>query len=453
MKNLFLFFFLVMTTAAFGQYDPTTAGRIAVSPSYTFPFNNTPAPSGINYGCLSNLNNCSWAYFAKCDSNSLILNFLFNANLDTLSMIVYGPFQDTVNLSSKLANSTPFLCYSYMNNNPFNSFVFSGAPKGIYYLMLNSRTSQSNARMYFTYLPGNSLDPGMCRICEGVANLQAKICTIDLDSATQRNRLIWDETDTANVSGYVVYRENSILNLFDSIGFVPLSAFNEYIDMTANPAIRPWRYRIYKIDNCGQSPDSADIISNNWHYRTLHLQLAVSGINSVNLIWNSNSILGEGSWLPTYHIYRGSSPSSLSILDSIPYQVNQYTDPNPLPGPNYYQVERRKITDCYPSIVASYSKGGSNIIGTIFTGIANILPETTFSIFPNPVSDRFTLQLHSSAQMQENEFHLFAGDGKWIGSYATVELLQKAGESLVSGVYTIQLINAKGTSNKRFVKL
>lgn len=452
------FFTLVLTfsfLSVYSQYTPETATRVRCGTPVTLPFADIPPVPGPDYSCLTNPQNSTWIFFTVCDSSTVELRPSTPAMTDTISVAVYGPFNDTISISAQLQSLSPVLCIPYVSSIPW---VYLHNAKGIYYALINRRAgfSQSLYVNITTITAPNQdlLCNSYCTICNTFTSLNQEICTTDLDTTSQRNKFTWEKGDITNISGYIIYRENNISNQYDSLDFIPVSSLSEYIDMTANPATRPWGYKFAAVDVCG---NQADVTQNYQRYRTLHLQQAMSTQNSINLSWNGNaggnpSVPGLGGWIQTFYIYRGNSQSTMAILDSVPANTSAYTDLNPLPGVNYYQIEMRKTTPCVPSILPANAKSGSNFIATTFTGVTETNPFLRFSIQPNPATNILSIVLSKEAAAIANSITLYTVEGKKLQVITPVYDKQTISVSeLPAGVYLMELKNDTGYSRKKFV--
>jgi hypothetical protein len=296
-----------------------------------------------------------------------------------------------------------------------------------------------------------------CSFCNEIISLKKDLCFIDFDSISQRNKLVWEKGDTTDIAGYIIYRENSIASQFDSLDYVPVDSISEYIDHTANPYNKAWRYRLISVSICGDNPYSN--LQNLYYpaiYTTLFLQQGMSSLNSISLNWYSGPNLipspGYGPWIQSYFIYHGSTPGSMQLIDSVSSLNYTYTHTSPVPGPNYYQIEMRSTVSCTSSMLPTYTKAGSNIMGTLFTGLSDIVPESAFSIQPNPAKEKFSILLSASSKSIQNIVSIYTMNGQ---SIKTVQLDNTQPEinvsELTAGVYMVVLENEKGINRQKLV--
>jgi hypothetical protein len=156
-----------------------------------------------------------------------------------------------------------------------------------------------------------------------------------------------------------------------------------YEDVVSNPMIQSFRYRIGTTDTCGSG-----IYAYGSPHETIHLLTSISSSSGYpQLAWNDYVGFSYG----TYFIYRGTSPSTLMMYDSISASFNSYTDVAAFAGMNYYGVAVFPPSACHPSRMIS-SKSLSNVSPVAYTGITEY-EFSNLSIGPNPANDvlNFTL--------------------------------------------------------------
>ncbi|MEA3496301.1 MAG: T9SS type A sorting domain-containing protein, partial [Bacteroidota bacterium] len=175
-----------------------------------------------------------------------------------------------------------------------------------------------------------------------------EICIVTVDSATKKNVVAWERPSSNIIIGYNIYKETYQANIYQLIGYRPYDSLSVFVDTNSKP--RQWssRYKITLIDTCNtESPPSP-------HHKTIHL-LANSGTSGENnLIWSHY----EGFNFSSYKIYRGTSPSNMVLLDSIPSNLNSYSDLTPPTGLVFYQVSVIAPDTCSPSVFRGQTTSG-----------------------------------------------------------------------------------------------
>jgi hypothetical protein len=216
-----------------------------------------------------------------------------------------------------------------------------------------------------------------------------QICLVTVDVATGKNMIVWQKTGGKLTAQYQVLKETTVAGQYSVIGTIPFNNESVFTDTASEPSKHSDRYRITTMDSCGNTSYQS------WTHQNIHLMLSPGLPGKFNLAWSPYI----GFNYNTYYIYKGSSPESLGLIDSIAKTKTQYTDDES--GIAYYQVAVRREEPCDISALKSsgniYSEAGSNIESTIASNTGNeIIPETGFTILPNPFVDElaveFTLQ-------------------------------------------------------------
>jgi Secretion system C-terminal sorting domain len=408
--------------------------------------------SGINYGSLGGNGRYGWAFFPVCDSGLIHFNFTQFNIFDTMGYAIYGPFQDTTQIVSKLQTTSPIFSQAY--SSPFN-FNISLPPfvAGLYYIVFN--ISQFNGNYL---LNGSIVNPFynnyICGFCNSYFPFQQHICLVTYDSISQRNQLIWDKGDTNNLSGYIIYRENSVAGTFDSLAFVYRDSANQFIDWTANPNSRIWRYIIHRFDACmNRLPTYFQTNAYPFSSKSLFLQQGNISSNAVNLTWNTlqyNAPYFNGGFYQTFYIYRSNGISPPICIDSVPYPQINYSDLNPNQGTNYYQVSMKKIDPC--NITRSnQDEAKSNIITTIFTGLHNPVKHNFFKLYPNPAQHEFTVEINENNK--DWRLSLFNLQGQLLKTEdaKSKSKIQLNCEDLPAGIYTVKVSYLNSDYYKKLV--
>ncbi len=235
--------------------------------------------------------------------------------------------------------------------------------------------------------------------CVGVADTTifevpppvAPICMVTVDSATQKNMVIWNKYQSSGIASYNIYKETTQAGVYQKIGNVPYPKKSVFIDTLSNPQTRSWRYKLSEVDSCGNesalSPD----------HKTMHLTVNKGVGGTVNLIWDNY----EGFTFYSYYVYRDTNSTSLTLIDSIPNNIFTYTDFKPPLATNlYYRMQVINPDPCMPiglrPFTINYNAAKSNT-GNVTLNTAGISPVVNTSgqltVFPNPSTGVFTFTL------------------------------------------------------------
>jgi PKD repeat protein len=225
------------------------------------------------------------------------------------------------------------------------------------------------------------------------------ICVVSVTN-DDYNQIVWNNQFSTRIDFYNICRESTQANVFELIGSVPYGDQGLFNDTNSFPQQRPYKYRMTGILDDGTATDSSSI------HKTIHLTIN-QGPSGWNLIWSPY----EGFLFNTYYIYRGSSPDSLSLLDSISSSFNSFTDINPPLGPFYYAVGIVKEEGCFPARDNDYNRSVSNVQFNGATGIIDI-HDAGIILFPNPADEILNIQLKPMMDYPEPELSIYDLQGK-----------------------------------------
>ncbi|HNW69875.1 MAG TPA: PKD domain-containing protein [Bacteroidales bacterium] len=267
------------------------------------------------------------------------------------------------------------------------------------------------------------------------------ICIVGIDSVSGKNVVVWNKPISNAIDHFNIYSEGSQTNIFDLIGSVPYNAVSLYTDNSSLPGQQAYRYKITAVDTC-----NAETTLSAYH-KTIHLTINQGMGNTYNLIWNYY----EGFTFPSYIIYRGTSPTNMTLLNTLASSLNSYTDLTPPAGYVYYQVEAVNPTPCTPS-KTTYFSSRSNIATNNTTAIENIsIDDITVRIYPNPANDY--LFVETAIVPSKTSIKIFNLEGQLIvRQYLTNALTSINISRLSKGIYFIKVENSEGLIVRKFVK-
>jgi hypothetical protein len=218
-----------------------------------------------------------------------------------------------------------------------------------------------------------------------------QICFVTVDTATNRNLVIWERGNSPATGFYNIYRETAVSGVYTLLATQPVAQFTTYLDVTSNPVVQPYRYQITTTDACGYESDTS------LHHRSIHLQVSASPFGGWNLSWTPY----EGLPIATYNIYRGPNISNLTLLTQVSGSVFTYTDIAPPAGPIWYLIEAiHPNGGCSPSrwaapgntIPYDYTSMFSNTEFADPQGVNdNGTVQSTLTVSPNPGNGVFVL--------------------------------------------------------------
>ncbi len=420
---------LILNLPSFSQNSCSNPDIIESGQFYTYnlPTGAGTAPGGPNYGCLTNTLNPYYYVLTVCTPGDIVIDMQPAGSSGTdINYVCWGPITG--------ATSTADLCNSVITGAPVAScsesasltetMTITNAQPGEAYLVMMTNINDVPDQVYVWE---NFATVGT--YCDSTANMgcsgaMLNLCEVTMNDSVTHCKVMWEKIPGLAVDYYNIYRMNTS-GIYDLIDIVFDSDSSYYIDISSNPNVMAYRYKIDYLDTCGTVSWQSD------YHQSIHLQ-ASPGFNSVNLNWNDY----YGLMFNTYYIMRGTDPFNMYILDSISSVFTAYTDINPNAAEPCYQVNVVNPNPCdVTRISGQYAK--SNVFFQFPVGVDEIL-ETDFKIYPNPAKDILTIENNSSMQLVNIE--MLDASGRLIrnesfnGKNHTIDLSNEA-----AGFYILKL--------------
>ena len=385
MKKFYSLFFvaLLVVTATYGQNTCSTPYpiRSATPSAFGVVTGLTNTDFSNDYGCITPADNAKWLYFQACTPGNITLSLWAAGGSDSdVNFIIWGPLSSLSDCG--LTSGQIIDCSA--STSTVDTISITGANAGDYYKILisNVGTTTGSFSLFNESPPGIIFD-SVCTYCVGTGPIPPQqICQVTTEPLLNQNIIIW-EKDTLYSGPYIVQKESTTMGIYNTIATVMNNDTSAYIDSISNPMIQAFKYRIGIPDTCGFGTVGYE----NPH-KTIHLLTSISSSTGYpQLSWSSYSGFSFG----TYYIFRGSSPATLILYDSISASFNSYTDVAAVPGINFYSVSVLPAAPCQPSRAMNmYSY--SNVSPVAFTGI-NEYEFNQLSVGPNPANDILNFSL------------------------------------------------------------
>ncbi len=270
-----------------------------------------------------------------------------------------------------------------------------------------------------------------------------EICIVGTDEQTGKYRIIWEKSAYGSAQLFRIYRESNQADVYLEIGTVDTNEISFFVDSSSVPDILSHRYKISYLDSCGLESEISP------YHQTMHL-IANMGINGeVNLSWSEYG----GIAFPTYTIYRGSHPDSMSLFAQVPSTVTSYKDIDPPLGKVYYQIGMSNPAGCDPvkKSESDYSSSLSNMDQVLVTGVNDVNENKPFLIFPNPVNDVLQIQYKNLIDRPiQIAVYNSLGEAVLQDQVRAVETALDV-SPLSPGIYILQMIDDLESYSARFV--
>ena len=211
-----------------------------------------------------------------------------------------------------------------------------------------------------------------------------EICSVTVDSATNKNLVVWNKLATAGtVEKYYIYRADSIDNNYAVIDSVDFSAFSTYLDNSSDPANNYYSYYITAKTACEESAPSPA-------HSEMRLRSVIAQNGNVVFDWSGYQGI---SGIDSQYLYYSVNGGPFEILHTIPFGQNADAHVSP-PFPAYirYFVAIPKSGGCSPHAkTTDYELVMSNIVSNYPLGIEQVADENGLLVYPNPSNGLFNI--------------------------------------------------------------
>jgi len=279
--------------------------------------------------------------------------------------------------------------------------------------------------------------------------IKPEICIVTVDISLNKNQVVWTsyneplpgDPDHGPIASYNIYKATSGWQL---IGNVPANQEHTFTDMTSSPATVSSLYKITAVDQCGVESQKS------YYHKTILLAVN-QGANpgEIPLIWNDYLDESGTFVVDQYYIYRGDSPSTLTLLDSVSGYITSYIDTG-VYTQKFYQIVVNKAGGCDPS-PQNMKSGEKSIITTISSNVTkNTLNGvvdnnfSTISLYPNPSNGIFHIE-----GMPVSHVEIMDALGRVVTTYSSsvIDLSAFGG-----GVYYARIFTPQGSTIKKLIK-
>lgn len=291
---------------------------------------------------------------------------------------------------------------------------------------------------------------------------QPDICMVTVDSANIYNEIYWDKALYPMLDSMIIYRE-VISNNYARIGAVGKNALSMFVDTArsvgpanGDPNISTYRYKIQVRDTCGQyGPKSlwhntVYFTNSNGTFLWTNNYMIEGGINPVqtySLIVCVNPTVSA-----TYSLV-GTTTGNQSTLNDPFYTIYQATAD--------WRVEANLGYQCEPSmrpvngaeaVMLKATKSRSNIQNNRLMGIREKEMIHAMKFYPNPSSDKITVELNRDMNFKNVKLSLSNILGKEIFNSGMEAHLQTIDVSqFAKGVYILNASNGSTSATYKVV--
>ncbi|MCK5519703.1 MAG: T9SS type A sorting domain-containing protein, partial [Candidatus Marinimicrobia bacterium] len=341
-------------------------------------------------------------------------------------------------ISAELLNYDPSLNYSYEWNNGISRNEIYTDTSGIFYINISNGDCETQSEQ--------------TEIIASEPYAEAQICMVSVDSADQKNMVIWERTPNTGIQSYNIYKLYG--TSYVPIGNVPYDSVHSYfIDHQSNPEALAARYSITVIDTCGNESDFSP------YHQTIHLGASL-GIEAGTYVLDWTPYINEsGLWEPDlYYCWSGTSPDAMEEIFSISSSFTEWNDTDP--GDRvYYQIEARKPNACFVTLPDEKKAGSGPFIHSLSnlednrvkTGILDS-EANRITAYPNPMENWCTIDIVDNKRYPlEVKIRDINGRVVRITEYFDNHIIIEI-DDLKSGFYFIEIVSDKKYTGKLMVK-
>ena len=272
------------------------------------------------------------------------------------------------------------------------------------------------------------------------------ICMVTVDTLTITNLVVWTKTDTSGISHYNIYREGNSTGVYNLAGTQPFNQISEWTDLSANPSIKSWRYKISAVDSCGNESLLSPA------HKSMHVTANLGLGNVINLFWDHY----EGFTYGSYYIFRyHPSQSGWLPMDTLVSTSSSWTDANP-PGLGNleYMIEVHPPSTCTATKANDHNSTRSNratVTGPGSDDLGFVNSESGMLIYPNPTTG--LIYIETSGFELPVQLDLFDLSGRKVmnrnlnTNSLTIDL-----SNFENGVYILQLESSGVIKEMKIIK-
>ncbi len=440
MKKIYSFLLcLLFVQSIQAQNDCSTVYPYLTNSGISFPADTgSVASAGPNYGCLMTQPNPTWFYLGICTAGTINLDITTTGGAD-VDFVVWGPFASASTMCNSIFGGASAIDCSYAVTTT-EQVNIPNAMVGEYYVLMV--TNYSNLPGTIDIVTGSgtigvACDSSLVPTCISPPPPVQQICKVSTDYTINRNIVLWNK-DSVYTGNYEVQRETTTMNIYSTIGVVAATDSSVFEDTISNPIQQSFKYRIQTSDTCS-----------NLRYGNAH--------KTIHLLTSYNTFTGypQLGWSPyqgfnyyTYYIYRGTSPQTLNLYDTISASFTSYTDVSPLVGANYYSIAVTPSSPCYPWRLMDLSF--SNVAPVMATSVEEI-GEALLTIYPNPSKGIINVSFGNNIVTGKLSFVDITGRQLLMNMLQNTVQFQLDASSFAAGFYYVVLETETGIVRKNIV--
>lgn len=244
-----------------------------------------------------------------------------------------------------------------------------------------------------------------------------QICLVTVDPGTGKNKIIWEKTSNVGTEYYIIYKETGTNN-YVQCGNVAAVQNPEFIDYFSQPESHGDKYKISVLDTCGNESGLSP------YHKTMNLTISSFG-TTMGLNWDKY-IDESGLYSPfRYYVFRGVSPTSMVLIDSISGSFSSYNDNN-ITTLYYYKVGIIKPGGCNNSKNENYAYSNNIDNGNLIGINENNKEQINLQIFPNPILDQAIIKWNYKSDFDDDfDIKLYTVSGQLLDINLNIKSIER----------------------------
>ena len=261
-----------------------------------------------------------------------------------------------------------------------------------------------------------------------------QVCLVTVDTSIMKNKIYWKKTNDVGTMLYIIYKEAEP-DIYIQAGNVSPSHPGEFTDLISHPNLHSDKYKITVVDSCGNESGLSDF------HKTIKLNM--DAFDDIMCLGWEEYIDQTGVYSPTkYYIYRGASPETMVLHDSVWGFINTFNDYN-VDSVYFYMIGIRKNNPDNFNGNMSFSNIVNN--SCFINNSSNVSENNTehkLFIYPNPFNETTTVKFYNP---ENKSFILTLSDIKGTIIRKTFNVtgneIQIEKQQINPGIYLLKLIS------------
>lgn len=400
---------------------------------------------GVNYSRDVAVDNSNNIYYTGYFNGSMSLLNQTLSNSGQSDIFIAHPYQFT----SVIDNVTNNNCYGAADGTISLSILGGMSP-------IEYNWSNGDSSSYIDSLPAGTYvyqitDTFECSISDSITITQPQkdslaICLVTVDSLSQHNVIVWDNSAFTDIDSFYIYREIAT-NDYQIIGVVPFDSLSMFVDTvralyfpnTGDPNVGTYRYKIGAHNVCGGTTELSP------YHNTIYIFN-----NAGTFSWSQlYTIENSSNPVANYVLVRDdSSNGNWNAIGSVSGTQQTITDPQYSTYQNTasWRVQTQWSINCS---LPSYNSSFSNLYRSSSVNVENLsLP--IISLSPNPASQQ--ININSTGKI--DEVSIYDSTGRLVETFNPKNKEAKAVidiSNYVKGLYLLKIGSGNNFQSKKLI--